>query len=245
MSKLKSAVLYEYLTKVKAIGIFYLIQYLIVALIFTIVAICTKGNETGSNTLEFSSVVFVSVIGVLGYKEDFKALLQNGYTRKYIFGATVCMFTLLAGTMALIDTIIGNSLHFFNSNYFTLYSSLYGFGNIFINWLWLTALYLMFCSLFYLAILVINRVGKTISLLIGVGISGIILLVMALFQFVFSDEIVSKAMEFDDESSRIYERWYNKSVFPNSIISHNRSSFWNWLICCNPPYRIKIKLYPK
>ena len=31
MSKLKSAVLYEYLTKVKAIGIFYLIQYLIVA----------------------------------------------------------------------------------------------------------------------------------------------------------------------------------------------------------------------
>ena len=53
----------------------------------------------------------------------------------------------------------------------------------------------MFCSLFYLAILVINRVGKTISLLIGVGISGIILLVMALFQFVFSDEIVSKAME--------------------------------------------------
>lgn len=123
MSKLKSAVLYEYLTKVRAIGIFYLIQYLIVALIFTIVAICTKGNETGSNTLEFSSVVFVSVIGVLGYKEDFKALLQNGYTRKYIFGATVCMFTLLAGTMALIDTIIGNSLHFFNSNYFTLYNN--------------------------------------------------------------------------------------------------------------------------
>ena len=102
MSKLKSAVLYEYLTKVRAIGIFYLIQYLIVALIFTIVAICTKGNETGSNTLEFSSVVFVSVIGVLGYKEDFKALLQNGYTRKYIFGATVCMFTSLINPTALI-----------------------------------------------------------------------------------------------------------------------------------------------
>ena len=110
MTKLKSAVLYEYLTKVRAIGIFYLIQYLIVALIFAIVAICTEGKETGSNTLEFSSVVFVSVIGVLGYKEDFKALLQNGYTRKYIFGATICMFTLLAGTMALVDTIIGNAI---------------------------------------------------------------------------------------------------------------------------------------
>ena len=195
MNKLKSAVLYEYSTKIKAMGIFYLIQYLIVALIFAIVAICTEGNETGSNTLELSSVVFVSVIGVLGYKEDFKALIQNGYTRKYIFGATICMFTLLAGTMALIDTIIGNSIHLFNSNYFTLYSSLYGFGNVFTNWLWLTALYLMFCSLFYFAVLVINRVGKTVSLLIGVGVCSIILLVIALFQFVFSDEFARKTVE--------------------------------------------------
>lgn len=98
--------------------------------------------------------------------------------------------------MALIDTIIGNSLHFFNSNYFTLYSSLYGFGNVFTNWLWFTALYLMFCILFYFAVLVINRVGKTVSLLIGVGVCGIILLVIALFQFVFSDELVSKTAEF-------------------------------------------------
>ena len=196
MSKLKSAVLYEYLTKVRAIGIFYLIQYSIVALIFAIVAICTEGKETGSNALEFSSVVFVSVIGVLGYKEDFKALLQNGYTRKYIFGATVCMFTLLAGTLALIDTIIGNSLHYFNDNYFTLYGGIYGYGNVFANWLWLTALYLMFCSLSYLAVLVINRVGKTVSLLIGVVVCSIILLVIALFQFVFPDELVSKTWEF-------------------------------------------------
>ena len=98
--------------------------------------------------------------------------------------------------MALIDTIIGNSIHYFNGNYFTLYGSLYGYGNVYVNWLWLTVLYLMFCSLFYLAVLVINRVGKTISLLIGVGICGIILLVIALFQFVFSDEIVSKAADF-------------------------------------------------
>ena len=119
MSKLKSAILYEYSTKIKAMVLFYLIQYLIVALIFSIVAISVGGEEIGSNALEFSSVIFISVIGVLGYKEDFKALIQNGYTRKYIFGATICMFTLLAGTMALIDTIIGNSIHYFNDNYFT------------------------------------------------------------------------------------------------------------------------------
>ena len=50
--------------------------------------------------------------------------------------------------------------------------------------------------LFYLAVLVINRVGKTVSLLIGVGVCSIILLVIALFRFVFSDEIVSNIAEF-------------------------------------------------
>ncbi len=196
MSKLKSAILYEYSTKIKAMVLFYLIQYLIVALIFSIVAISVGGEEIGSNALEFSSVIFISVIGVLGYKEDFKALIQNGYTRKYIFGATICMFTLLAGTMALIDTIIGNSIHYFNDNYFTLFGSLYGYGNVFLNWLWLTVLYLMFCSLFYLAVLVINRVGKMVSLFIGVGLSCVILLVTSLFRFVFSQEFVSAAAEF-------------------------------------------------
>ena len=195
MSKLKSAILYEYSTKIKAMVLFYLIQYLIVALIFSIVAISVGGEEIGSNALEFSSVIFISVIGVLGYKEDFKALIQNGYTRKYIFGATICMFTLLAGTMALIDTIIGNSIHYFNDNYFTLFGSLYGYGNVFLNWLWLTVLYLMFCSLFYLAVLVINRVGKMVSLFIGVGLSCVILLVTSLFRFVFSQEFVSAAAE--------------------------------------------------
>ena len=196
MSELKSAILYEYSTKIKAMVLFYLIQYLIVALIFSIVAISVGGEEIGSNALEFSSVIFISVIGVLGYKEDFKALIQNGYTRKYIFGATICMFTLLAGTMALIDTIIGNSIHYFNDNYFTLFGSLYGYGNVFLNWLWLTVLYLMFCSLFYLAVLVINRVGKMVSLFIGVGLSCVILLVTSLFRFVFSQEFVSTAAEF-------------------------------------------------
>ncbi len=196
MNKLKSAILYECSTKIKAIGLFYLIEYLITALIFAIVAICTKGNEIGSNALELSSIIFVSVVGVLGYKEDFKALIQNGYTRKYIFLATVCMFIFMCGTMALIDTIIGNTIHYFNDHYFTMFGGLYGYGNPFLNWLWLTVLYLMFCSLFYLGVLVINKTGKIISLLIGVGLIGLILLVIALFQFVFSPQTVRNIAEF-------------------------------------------------
>lgn len=196
MNKFKSAVLYECSTKIKAMGIFYLIQYLIVALIFAIVAICTNGKEMGTNTVEVSSVVFVSVLGVLGYKEDFKALIQNGYTRKYIFFATICMFVFMSGTMSLIDIVIGNTIHHFHSDYFTLFGVLYGYGNHFLNWLWHMVLYLMFCSLFYLVVLVINRVGKTVSLLIGVGAAGLILLVIALFRFVLSPDVVRNITQF-------------------------------------------------
>ena len=196
MNKLKSAVLYECSTKIKAMGIFYLIQYLIVGLIFAIIAISTGGYEIGSNALEFSSLVFVSIVGVLGYQEDFKALIQNGYTRRYIFFSTICMFIFIAGTMAFIDCTIGNTIHYFNNHYFTIFGSFYGYGHLFFNWLWLTVLYLMFCSLFYFSVLVINMVGKFIALLIGVGFSGLVLLTIALFQFVLSPDIVHNIAEF-------------------------------------------------
>jgi len=197
MNKLKAAVLYEYSTKLKAMCIFYIIQYLIVALIFGMIALCTGNiNQIGSNVLEVSTVVFVSIMGVLGYKEDFKALIQNGYTRKSIFFATICTFVFMTGTMALIDTIIGNLLHYFLDGYFTLFGSIYGYKNIFANWLWLTTLYLIFCSLFYLGVLIINKVGKMMSLYLGVGLGGIILLIIALFRFVLSDQIVSSISTF-------------------------------------------------
>ncbi len=66
MNKLKAAVLYECSTKIKAMCIFYAIQYIIVALIFGMIALFVGGENVGSNVLEVSTVVFVSVMGVQG-----------------------------------------------------------------------------------------------------------------------------------------------------------------------------------
>lgn len=196
MRKIKSAVLYQYTTKLKAIAIFYTIQYAIVALIAAIAFLATGTNEIGSNCLEFSALVFVSIIGAFGFKEDFKALIQNGFTRKYIFLSTICMFVLLAGTMALIDTIIGNAFHALNSAYVSIYGALYGYGRFFTNWLCLTVLYLAFCTLFYLVILVINKAGKKMSLVIGVLLGGGLLLVIALFRYVIPANAAHKIGRF-------------------------------------------------
>lgn len=196
MTKLKSAVFYGCSTKIKPIGIFYLIEYTIFALIYIIVVLCTGGNEISGNGFEFSTAIFVSIMGALSFKEDFKALLQNGYTRKYIFLSTVCMFAALTGSMAVIDTAIGNLLHHLIPSYATLFGELYGYGHLFSHWLWLTVLYLLFCSLSYLAVLIIHKVGKMISLLMGVGLAGVVLIIVALFRFVFSPEVVGNIARF-------------------------------------------------
>ena len=45
-------------------------------------------------------------------------------------------------------------------------------------------------------VLVINRVGKNISIYLGVVFGGVILLIIALFRYVFSAELVRDIVEF-------------------------------------------------
>ena len=45
-------------------------------------------ENVGTNCLEINTLFFVSILGALGFKEDFKTLIQNGFTRKYIFKAS-------------------------------------------------------------------------------------------------------------------------------------------------------------
>ena len=98
--------------------------------------------------------------------------------------------------MALIDTIVGNLIHHFNNSYSTLYGSIYGYDNIFINWLWLFLLYVTFWCLLYLIILIINKTGKNVSIILGVVFGGIILLIVALFRYVFTGETIHNILEF-------------------------------------------------
>ncbi len=195
MNKLKSAIIYGCLTKLKPILIFYLIEYLCFALIMVLVSLCTGKVQTGSNGVEVITAIFLGVMGALSFKEDFKALIQNGYTRRYIYLSAFCSFLLISSAMGLFDCFTGRMLwHFFDD--FTLVDMLYGEVPLLANWLWLTMLYVTFCSMFYLIALIVNKFGKTISLLIGFGFVGIILMAVALFRFVFSPELVKNIGKF-------------------------------------------------
>lgn len=196
MSKLKAVIQYECFTSFKYIWIFYAIQYAIVALILLIVGICLGSfKEMGINCLEINTLIYVGILGVLGFREDFKMLIQNGFTRKYIFAGTFSMFCFISGIMALVDTVMGNFFHYVNNRFSSMYGGLYGYGNLFINWLWLFLLYVAVCSLFFVVILWINLAGKMISIYSGIILGGIILLAAALFRYVLSARTVNKIWE--------------------------------------------------
>lgn len=197
MKKLKSIIRYECTTSLKYLLLFYPIQYGIIALISLIIGISIGSLEdVGTNAIEMNSIIYVGVLGVLGLKQDFKMLIQNGFTRKYIFIATLSMFCFISGTMAVIDTAVGSLLHHFNNNYSSLYGGLYGYENIFMNFVWLFLVYVLVCSLLYLVMLIVNKVGKNVSIYLGCFLGGIVLLVIALFRYVFSTEAATNVLAF-------------------------------------------------
>lgn len=197
MKKLKAAVQYECMTSFKFIWIFYAIQYAVVLLITLIVGISMGTFENlGTDVLEMNTLIYIGILGALGFKEDFKMLIQNGFTRRQIFTATLSMFCFISGIMAFVDTVVGNVIHHFNSGYSSLYSGIYGYDNIFMNWLWLFLLYVTLCNLLYLLMLIINKVGKTASIYLGVAAGGMVLLIIAVFKYVLSAEAVASMISF-------------------------------------------------
>ena len=93
MKKLKSIIQYECMTSFKYIWMFYAIQYLSVGFISIVIGL-VLGNfdDIGTNFLEINTLIYVGILGVLGFHDDFKMLIQNGFTRKYIFIETISMF---------------------------------------------------------------------------------------------------------------------------------------------------------
>ncbi len=197
MKNLKSIIRYECVTSLKYLLIFYPIQYGVIAFILLIIGISTGNFEDiGTNCLEMNSIIYVGILGALGLRQDFKMLIQNGFTRKYIFIATFSMFCFISGFMAVIDTTVGNILNHVYHDYSSVYGSLYGYDNILMNLVWLFLVYVWVCSLLYLVTLIVNKVGKNASIYLGCCLGGIVLLIIALFRYVFSIEVVSNILDF-------------------------------------------------
>lgn len=197
MKKLKSIIHYECSTALRYIWIFYAIQYMIVAFIsLTVGLVMGSFEDVGTNCLEINTLIYVGVLGILGFHDDFKMLIQNGFSRRYIFIGTVSMFCFISAVMAFIDTAVGNLIHMFNQNYSSVYGAIYGYDHIIMNWLWLFLLYSTVCCLFFCIILTLNKLGRILSVYLAIIIGGLILLIIALFRYVLTSQMITKIIQF-------------------------------------------------
>lgn len=199
MKKLGTVIRYECVTSFKYIWVFCICVFAAISVISAIIYISTGDMEKiGTNGLELNSMIYVGILGVFGFKEDFKMLIQNGFTRKYIFLATLSLFAFTSAIMAAVDTIVGNALHAVASGYFSLFGGLYGYEHsFFLNWLWLFLAYMLVCCLLYLSILIINKIGKVASIYLAIGLGlTVVLIIPALLKFVLPEDFAEAAITF-------------------------------------------------
>ena len=181
MKKLLTVIRYECETSFQYIWVFYLALACIIPAVSGIIFLLA--SKIGSiNCLELNSIIFVSIVGILQMKEDFRMLMQNGFTRTYIFLGTMAQFVFISGLMSLVDTLLGTALRVLLSgycNYQTIFGSLYGYGHpAVLGWLWLFLVYLLFSSLCFFFALALNRMPKKVSIFIGAA-AGVLLILGA------------------------------------------------------------------
>ncbi len=198
MKKLGTVIQYECVTSLKPIWVFYAILFTVVLAVSVLVRIAAGSSASGVNCLEINSMVYAGILGVLGFKDDFKMLLQNGFTRKYIFLSTISLFAFVSGIMSFVDTIVGNTLYRLVDNYNSLFNGLYGDGHMFlINWFWLFFVYMLICCLLYFIILIMNKIGKTAFIFVGAAFGLIVTIALpALFRFVLPKDFTKSFFQF-------------------------------------------------
>lgn len=207
MSKLKSVIEYEFVFSIKYVGIFYAIEYGVVALLWLIFAVGFGIDEFGLTMLETNTIIYMGVLGNLGYSEDFRMLIQNGFTRKYIFLGACAMFGMMSAIMSLADALLGKLMCDGWFSYHSMFELVYGREyNFFLNWLWLFLFYMTVCFLAYFIALLINKFGKRVALyfLIAVGvICGVG--IPAAFRLGGSEQAAEEAVEFIKKAVGILE----------------------------------------
>lgn len=124
--KLKSAYKFTNSLFVSPMKIFYLVIFLFEG-IFVGASIFNNGSGSMSG-MDFSSGIFIFVIGILMFKTPFHFLSGNSVSRKTLLSSTLLTGLTFSGIMFVIDTINAiflKSLTIFSGKYVTLFEGVF------------------------------------------------------------------------------------------------------------------------
>lgn len=190
--RLKASFLYQILDLRWAFLIYYIvILFLAIFADITIVgfsSVSSEGVVEEGNTMVMSgitgaSAVFIFIVGLNSFTENFRFGLQNGVSRKTIFLSRMCTAVASALFMAVVDQIIHTLISLFhalqpNSHRLSvsLFQQLYPAAcenpvqGFFLSVVFSFCLLLFISNVGYAIVMLFYRVGKLGKVLVGAGI---------------------------------------------------------------------------
>lgn len=183
MSKLRPLVAFEITTAIKYLTIFYCIEFSMVAVTLLLTWLGRGSlDHPYFACMESCAMIFIFIFGIFGFAEDYKMLLQNGFTRCYIFIATLALFLQTAATLALVDTLAARFLEGVAHGYWSLFTAIYGPNHtLWLQGLWRFGVCLVLVCVGYFCALTVTRLGTKRALILGIALwcAGVVILPMA------------------------------------------------------------------
>ncbi len=123
--RLKSIVKYYGHDLVKSVAIFYVVMALLIISVNTLVAVSVNEGNGFTGGGDFATAVFIFIVGLNSFKQNFLFLSTNSITRKLQFKGILIAAVLLCGFMALVDITYSNILAQF-TDFRSAFNQIYG-----------------------------------------------------------------------------------------------------------------------
>lgn len=170
MGKLREVMCFEIATSLRYPVIFYTVQYSMVAVTLFLTWLGRGSlDHPYFAALESCAMIFIFAFGALGFSEDLKMLLQNGFTRRVHFVAALVLFVVMAVLLALIDTLAARGIEAVAHGYWSLFTAIYGPNQaLALQFLWRFGVYLVLVCAGYLCAVLTTRLGPKRTVFLGI-----------------------------------------------------------------------------
>ena len=156
--KLKSVLKYELSTT--GISVIIFLGVILAIRVLGIAIMYISGSESlHMSAMETNSILFMLILGSLTFFEDFRFLIQNGYSRKSMLAGFVIIFLIVAFGAALYDVMMGALLSRL-FDYESLFYQIYGAASALRQWLWFGCLNFVLCMISFSCTVLFFRLDK-------------------------------------------------------------------------------------
>ena len=188
MKKIMSIFKYQLLTVFQEISILYISFYGAVVFLSIIF------NEMAVSGLDIITVFFILCIS-MRICMDLKILIQNGFTRKYIYLSTLSLFVVVSAFLSIFDTIIYFIIHSISNEYQSFQILTFGKDSVIMNTFNFFLLYVLVFSISYFIYILWNKIGAKYFLFIFLTFGIICIAAITFFSNLATKNLLFNSLE--------------------------------------------------